>query len=335
MTSVQCLKRMRRVSSRCSPTTSFLLCQRPLSTLPPGLPGVSLLPFVASARDSGEEAAKKSRHGCVAERLERGQVLIDVADFTGDYALNDVSEFGTSLVSTLLAFRKAEKTACFLQCPIDYAHFMNVAAVNGFKFHHASGEVATLGLSLLPSEPLPPFATHTIDVDVVCLRGSGTGATEVLVVPREGDPSSSSSGSSGDGGGNLRLPTVRCGTGEDFRAAAARAVKGLIGEEQQQQQQQQQEEEEEEGPQPQLLTMRHSHGGGQFGSSIIHLTMLLRADPPSSGGQACGGARWVSVDDAGEEHKAALDAALAAATSTAGSGELDSGALHYFATALS
>ena len=83
MTAVQCLilrgtmRFERRVSSRCSPTTSFLLCQRPLSTLPPGLPGVSLLPFVASARDSGEEAAKKSRGICTAftkDVTEGGQV---------------------------------------------------------------------------------------------------------------------------------------------------------------------------------------------------------------------------------------------------------------------
>ncbi len=108
-----------------------------------GLPGIPILPYLLAPHNG---------------------VMIDVGDFTGDYEANSVSDFGLQLVSSIVAFKAAGKTAAWLRVPLDFGHYIPIAAHNGFTFHHAEGDglAATLSLWLQPgvTNRIPPYATH-------------------------------------------------------------------------------------------------------------------------------------------------------------------------------
>ena len=84
-------------------------------------------------------------------------IEIDVENVSVD----DSAEFGTRLWSTISAVHQTGTQSVFLKVPLLFAHFIPIAGLYDFKFHHAEGDVATMLLWLGQTEcKVPPFATH-------------------------------------------------------------------------------------------------------------------------------------------------------------------------------
>ena len=76
--------------------------------------------------------------------------------------VNDTSEFGSALYTTISQLRKQGRKAVFLKVNMLYAHYIPIAGMYGFKFHSAEGDYASLLLWLPTKEDckVPVFATH-------------------------------------------------------------------------------------------------------------------------------------------------------------------------------
>ena len=186
-------------------------------------------------------------------------VTINVGNLTGEHATTSPTAFGAHLESSLASFRGAGKTAVWLKLPIAASDYIPVAAAQGFKFHNAEGDEATLALWIKEgvSSRIPPFATHQVGVGGLVLRGGdndpyGSGRPLEALVVKEARHSY---------GVKFKLPGGLADLGEDFGEAACREVL------------------EETGVTTvfeKLLTVRHQHGA-QFGRSDIYATAQLRA----------------------------------------------------------
>jgi 8-oxo-dGTP pyrophosphatase MutT (NUDIX family) len=162
--------------------------------------------------------------------------------------IDDTAEFGTRLWSTVAEAREKGTNAVWLKVPMLYSHFIPVAGLYGFKYHHAEGEVATLLLWLPPNVEckVPPFATHHVGVGgmVVVPSSSGDAGDSKILVVKETNKI-----------GGLKLPGGYVNLGEDLGVAAAREVW------------------EETGVRSvfhEVLTVRHSHNI-QFGRSDVYV----------------------------------------------------------------
>ena len=217
--------------------------------LTPGLPGVPLLPLTNAHKD---------------------QVTIDVGSFTGDYELNDVSDFGTSLISTVMALKNAGKSVCYLEVPLDFCHYIPIAAVNGFAFHNARGRAATLSMTLHPPNdngisPANPF-THEIYLQTLLLRENDESESErnILVVK--------------DGVESFSIPRGPVYIGEDFTEASTRIVREHAG---------------IDSTFRYFVSLLHDRGGPS-NYSCIHLTALLSAVSY----EVKDGVEWMPLNDA-------------------------------------
>ena len=97
-----------------------------------------------------------------------------------DLPVNDTSEFGARLFTTIQHIRGAKKNALYLKVNMLYSHYITVASMYGFKFHHAEGDYCSL-LLWLPTDRqsvVPPFATHHVGVGALCVNSDN----EILVV---------------------------------------------------------------------------------------------------------------------------------------------------------
>jgi len=81
-------------------------------------------------------------------------------------SVDDSSEFSTRLFITVQKLRAEKKNAVYLKVSMLYAHYIPMAGLFGFQYHHAEGDVAML-LLWLPQDiecKVPPFATHLCGV---------------------------------------------------------------------------------------------------------------------------------------------------------------------------
>ena len=86
-------------------------------------------------------------------------VTIDVAKITVD----DTSEFATKLWSTIDHVKKLGAVSIYLNVNMLFSHYIPIAGMYGFKYHHAEGEDAQLLLWIGEGESkVPPYATHHI-----------------------------------------------------------------------------------------------------------------------------------------------------------------------------
>ncbi len=86
-------------------------------------------------------------------------VTIDVAKITVD----DTSEFATKLWSTINHVKKQGAVSIYLNVNMLFSHYIPIAGMYGFKYHHAEGEDAQLLLWIGEGESkVPPYATHHI-----------------------------------------------------------------------------------------------------------------------------------------------------------------------------
>lgn len=159
--------------------------------------------------------------------------------------VDDTAEFTTRLWETVTAAREAQIDALYLRVPLLYAHLMPSAALFGFRFHHAEGDMATLLLWLPPSEcKVPPFATHHCGVGGAVLHEG-----KLLVVKERLKPT------------GWKLPGGYLNLGEDIEAGVAREVL------------------EETGVQARstgILSFRHQHNV-QFGRSDLYVICRMEA----------------------------------------------------------
>ena len=190
--------------------------------------------------------------------------------------IDDTAEFGTRLWSTVAAAREKGTNAVWLKVPMLFSHFIPVAGLYGFKYHHAEGEVATLLLWLPLSDcKVPPIATHHVGVGgmVVVPSSSGDpGDSKILVVKETNKV------------GGLKLPGGYANLGEDLGVAAAREVW------------------EETGIKSvfqEVLTVRHSHNI-QFGRSDIYVICKM-ALADSTGAAAGAGGKGMEIKIDGNE----------------------------------
>lgn len=127
-----------------------------------------------------------------------------------------------------------------------YAHLIPSAALFGFKYHSAEGDIASLLLWLQPSEcKVPPFATHHCGVGAAVLHKD-----KLLVVKERAKPT------------GWKLPGGYLNLGEDIEVGVRREV------------------EEETGIKAvfeRVLSFRHQHNV-QFGRSDIYIICQLRAE---------------------------------------------------------
>lgn len=207
---------------------------------------------------SGSSSASVgSREHDPANPLPYKKLPFDSAELDVDnMPVEDTAEFGTRLWSTIDMLRAKGTTSIFLKVPMLFAHFIPIAGLYGFKFHHAEGDVATM-LMWLPHNvecKVPPFATHHLGVGGVVLVPSDNpadaGASKILVVKEKSKI------------GGWKLPGGYANLGEGFGEAAVREVF------------------EETGIRSifhEVLTVRHSHNI-QFGRSDLYVICRLTLD---------------------------------------------------------
>lgn len=162
-----------------------------------------------------------------------------------DINVSDTSDFSTRLWLTIESLKFNGKSCVYLKVPMLYAHYISVAGMFGFKFHHAEGDYATLLLWLKDSEcKVPPFSTHHCGV-----AGAVIHENKILVVKEKAKCV------------GWKLPGGYSNLGEEFGEAATREVF------------------EETGVKTEfknVLALRHSHGI-QFGRSDIYVICRLQA----------------------------------------------------------
>ena len=86
-------------------------------------------------------------------------VTIDVEKISVD----DTSEFASKLWSTINHVKKQGIVAIYINVNMLFSHYIPIAGMYGFKYHHAEGEDAQLLLWIGEGESkVPPYATHHI-----------------------------------------------------------------------------------------------------------------------------------------------------------------------------
>ncbi len=86
-------------------------------------------------------------------------VVIDV----GKVSVDDTSEFASKLWSTINHVKKQGVVAIYINVNMLFSHYIPIAGMYGFKYHHAEGDNAQLLLWIGEGEcKVPPYATHHI-----------------------------------------------------------------------------------------------------------------------------------------------------------------------------
>ena len=86
-------------------------------------------------------------------------VIIDVEKVSVD----DTSEFASKLWSTINHVKKQGVVAIYINVNMLFSHYIPIAGMYGFKYHHAEGDNAQLLLWIGEGEcKVPPYATHHI-----------------------------------------------------------------------------------------------------------------------------------------------------------------------------
>lgn len=84
--------------------------------------------------------------------------------------IQDTSEFGSRLYSTIEYSKNKNINSIFLRIPMIYSHYIPIAGLYGFKYHRAESDIAYL-LLWLPKDlkcNVPLFATHHVGVVSWC-----------------------------------------------------------------------------------------------------------------------------------------------------------------------
>ncbi|XP_060576854.1 nucleoside diphosphate-linked moiety X motif 6-like isoform X2 [Ruditapes philippinarum] len=91
-----------------------------------------------------------------------------------------VEDFQNLLKESLTKWRLEERTAIWLEMPIEYSRYVEAAAAEGFEFHHAEHSQCLLKLWLRDGiDASPRFATHQLGVCGVVINEE---TREVLVM---------------------------------------------------------------------------------------------------------------------------------------------------------
>mmetsp|Transcript_25307 Transcript_25307/g.24212 ORF Transcript_25307/g.24212 Transcript_25307/m.24212 type:complete len:296 (-) Transcript_25307:64-951(-) len=196
--------------------------------------------------------------------------------------VQDTSEFGTRLYSTIDHLKKEGINSIFLKVPMLYSHYIPIAGLFGFKYHRAEDDCAYL-LLWLPKETecnVPPFATHHCGVAAAITDGD-----KILLVQEKRM-------------NTWKLPGGYVNLGEDFPDAAVRETY------------------EETGVQSKfesILTVRHSHNI-QFGRSDIYVICKMALASSSTDiivDQEIENARWMPIKDFKDVNKHPMLACVA------------------------
>ncbi|MFT7819276.1 nucleoside diphosphate-linked moiety X motif 6 isoform X1, partial [Arapaima gigas] len=152
---------------------SALFCGRALPALRSALARATGARTLTGTRNVGGSRVMEGK-------LDRfGGVTVDLGDtlFTPDIG---EEEFGLLLTDSLQRWRAEGRVAVWLKVPVAHSRLLPVAASQGFAFHHARGDRATLSLWLAAGDSrLPEFATHQVGVAGAVLDESNG---KVLVV---------------------------------------------------------------------------------------------------------------------------------------------------------
>ena len=128
-------------------------------------------------------------------------------------ALNvDEKDFGAALHRTVEDMKGMDKQAVFLKIGMTHSHYIPAAGLQGFRYHHAEGDVATL-MRWLPEArglecKVPPFGTHMAGVAGAIVRDG-----QLLVVREKSKMN------------NWKLPGGYVDLNEDLSTAAVREVR--------------------------------------------------------------------------------------------------------------
>ena len=115
-----------------------------------------------------------------------------------------------------IARKRDGKRGVWLEIPAHRAIFIARAQKQGFKIHHAEPDYVMLALWLPGGEsPLPPNASHTVGVGIVCVNERD----EICLVQEATGPAARRAG------GFWKVPTGLVGQGEDLATAAEREMK--------------------------------------------------------------------------------------------------------------
>lgn len=168
------------------------------------------------------------------------------------HGIDNSSDFASRLWTTLVSLKKEGRSAVYLKVNMVNAHYISIAGMYNFRFHHAHNDYCKL-LLWLPEGlecKVPPFSTHHCGVGGLVLSADN----KILVVQEKTKKFV-----------GWKLPGGYVNLGEEFSDAAIREVY------------------EETGIRTKfesILSVRHSHEV-QFGRSDVYIICMLRTHRPS------------------------------------------------------
>ncbi|XP_029107461.1 nucleoside diphosphate-linked moiety X motif 6 [Scleropages formosus] len=144
------------------------------------LRSVSVLAATAGTRSLTGTRSGTGGTGVLDGKVDRfGGVTVDVGDKLLSADIGE-EEFRLLLRDSVRRWKAEGRVAVWLRVPVSHGRLLPAAASQGFAFHHARGDRATLSLWLGPGTcRLPDFATHQVGVAGAVLDESNG---KVLVV---------------------------------------------------------------------------------------------------------------------------------------------------------
>lgn len=142
------------------------------------------------------------------------------ADVIGGCA--SAKDFGAQLEASVAAWQRDGKRGAWLEVPAGKTLFIGRALRQGFTIHHAEPKYVMLVRWLPGGEsPLPPNASHTVGVGIVCVNERD----EICLVQEATGPAAARRVS----GGFWKVPTGLVTQGEDLATAAEREMEEETG----------------------------------------------------------------------------------------------------------